>query len=59
RLAYGELPACVVACPADARIFGNINDPESPPAKALQKYSHRDLQPEKGTRPNVHYIRDY
>jgi len=59
RLRAGEMPACVEACPADARIFGDKNDPESPPARALRQHAARVLQPEKGTRPNVHYIRDY
>ena len=59
RLAAGELPACVEACPAGARIFGDLNDPNSPPRKALAKHDPKVLQPEKGTRPNVLYIRDY
>ncbi len=59
RLRDGDIPACVEACPADARIFGDKNDPESPPARALRQHASRVLQPEKGTRPNVSYIRDY
>ncbi len=59
RLAVGEMPACVEACPAGARIFGDLNDPDSPPRKALAKHDPKVLQPEKGTRPNVFYIRDY
>lgn len=59
RVACGEMPACVEACPADARIFGDKKDLDSPVSIALRKYASRVLQPEKGTRPNVHYIRDY
>ncbi len=59
RLAKGEPPACVEACPAGARIFGDLNDPDSEPRKALSKYAPKVLQPEKGTKPNVLYIRDY
>ncbi|MBL1216971.1 MAG: 4Fe-4S dicluster domain-containing protein [Planctomycetes bacterium] len=59
RLAHGEEPACVEACPTGARLFGDVNDPRSEPAKAIAKHSPRVLQPEKGTRPNVIYIRDY
>jgi len=59
RLARGERPACVEACPAGARTFGDLNDPESAPSLALSRYAPRVLQPEMGTRPNVLYIRDY
>ena len=59
RLQDGEDPWCVVACPADARIFGDLSDPESPPRKALAKHAPRVLRKEAGTKPNVFYIRDY
>lgn len=59
RLAHGEMPACVEACPTDARIFGDRNDPESDVAKLLTKHAPKVLQPEKGTQPNVLYIKEY
>jgi len=59
RLAVGEDPACVVACPADARIFGDINDPESKPSQALAAHAPRVLQRDQGTHPHVFYIRDF
>ncbi len=59
RLQRGQLPACVEACPADARIFGDLNDPGSAPSRALAKNHGRVLKPEQGTRPRVFYIRDF
>jgi Fe-S-cluster-containing dehydrogenase component len=59
RLQAGELPACVVACPADARIFGDLNDPQSPPSRALARHQPSVLKEEQGTRPRVFYIRDF
>ena len=59
RLKEGELPWCVVSCPSGARIFGDLNDPQSPPRRALARHASRVLLPDKGTRPRVYYIRDY
>lgn len=59
RLKKGELPYCVVSCPAKARIFGDRNDPNSDVAKLLMKHKATVLKPEEGTSPNVLYIREY
>jgi len=59
RVKKGEVPYCVAACPAGARIFGDKNDPASEVAKLLKKHKSWVLKPEAGTSPNVYYIRDY
>ena len=59
RLINNELPACVDACPADARIIGDIDDANSDVTKLLKKYKSFVLQPDEGTLPNVYYIREY
>ncbi len=50
-------PACVVACPTRARVFGNLNDPESP---INQKLAVSDnpirLRADLSTEPKVLYI---
>ncbi len=59
RVKKGELPYCVVACPASARIFGDISDPNSEVARLVKKHKGTVLKPGKGTKPNVYYIRSY
>lgn len=59
RLKMGELPYCVESCPADARVIGDLDDPNSEVSVLLAKYSSKQLLPEKGTKPKVFYIRNY
>ncbi|HIJ90163.1 MAG: 4Fe-4S dicluster domain-containing protein [Desulfobulbaceae bacterium] len=59
RVKKGELPNCVVACPAKARTFGDIQDTNSEVAQLVKKYKGTVLKPEKGTKPNVYYIRSF
>ncbi len=49
-------PACVVVCPTGARLFGDLNDPESPVSKALRGHSVFRLREDLGTAPRVYYI---
>ncbi|HSN79295.1 MAG TPA: ferredoxin, partial [Rhodoferax sp.] len=49
-------PACVLACPANARLFGDVHDPESVVSKAIADRGGYQLMPEWGTRPANHYL---
>lgn len=59
RVEHGEQPYCVEACPANARIFGDLENPESEVSKLLQEYDFFRLKEESAADPNVFYIREY
>lgn len=50
-------PACVVACPVDARVFGDALDPESPVSTYMAEHPTFVLREDFGTEPKVHYVR--
>lgn len=49
-------PACVNACPAGARFFGDLNDPESTVSQKLAAHTAFRLYEDKGTEPRVYYL---
>jgi Fe-S-cluster-containing dehydrogenase component len=49
-------PACVMACPTNARLFGDIHDSESVVSKAIRESAGYTLMPEWGTQPANHYL---
>lgn len=56
RVKAGLDPACVIACPTDARKFGDLSDPNSEIRKIIRSRSAVQLLPEKGTEPKVYYV---
>ena len=60
RVDGGMEPACVVTCPTECRIFGDLDDPKSKPNVYLTqrqpKVNPVPLRPEAKTRPNVLYL---
>jgi tetrathionate reductase subunit B len=52
----GMKPACVDACPTQARIFGDINDHNNEIGKVLVTNPVQVIKPEMGTYPKVFYI---
>ncbi len=49
-------PACVVICPVGARIFGDLNDPESNVSQWLATHNSYRLRENLGTGPRVYYL---
>jgi Fe-S-cluster-containing dehydrogenase component len=57
KLVDGEIKtACVQACPADALVFGDLNDPESRVSKMFANERNYHLLEELHTLPSVGYL---
>jgi tetrathionate reductase subunit B len=56
RVSQGVAPACVNTCQGRARIFGDVNDPQSEVAQLIANNPVTVLRPGKGTEPMVFYI---
>ncbi len=49
-------PACVMACPTGARLFGDVKDPDSAVSMAIRERGGYALMPEWNTRPANQYL---
>lgn len=57
RVERGEVPACMDLCPARARHWGDLDDPDSDVSRALQGREYEKLLEDAGTQPNIFYLK--
>jgi len=57
RLEKGRKPACVETCPALARTFGDLDDPQSEVASLIVLHRGAPFREELGTEPSVYYVK--
>ena len=55
RLEQESLPACVVACPTAAMVFGDLEDPDSMVASSIAENNTYRMKEELGNEPTVYY----
>ena len=52
----GGQPACVGVCPARARVFGDLDDPDSEISKLIAEEGYTQWKAEEGTNPSVYFL---
>jgi Fe-S-cluster-containing dehydrogenase component len=57
RIAAGQLPACVQACPSQAMLFGDHDDPTSALSKVISEGGTREMKEELKLNPSVVYVK--
>ena len=55
-MAKGLAPACVEACSARARIFGDASDPDSEVSRKLRERPAMRLLEDRETEPSVYFL---
>lgn len=56
RVEIGLQPACVVVCPEEAIVVGDLDDPESVVSRRIAREGTQVRKPELGTQPKLFYI---
>ncbi len=56
RVDQGLLPACVVVCPTESLVFGDLDDPASRASRLVSSRPTTVRRPEQGTRPKAFYL---
>jgi Fe-S-cluster-containing dehydrogenase component/Ni/Fe-hydrogenase subunit HybB-like protein len=56
RVEVGLQPACVVVCPEEAIVAGDLDEPGSRIARLVAREQVEVRKPEQGTRPKVYYV---
>lgn len=56
RIDQGLEPACVIVCPVESIVVGNLNDPNSEVLQLISRHKAEVRKPEKGTNPKVFYV---
>ena len=56
RLEVGLQPSCVVVCPEQAIVCGDLDNSESELSKLIERHPVQVRKPEKGTQPKLCYI---
>ena len=49
-------PACVIVCPTESIVSGDLDDPHSPISIRIAENDVKVRKPEAGTKPNVYYV---
>ena len=56
RIEHSYEPACVIVCPTESIVSGDLDDPESKIAQIVSTQNTTVRKPESGAKPNVFYI---
>jgi len=56
RIEHSYEPACVIVCPTESIVSGDLSDPKSEISKLVATHNTTVRKPESGAEPNLYYI---